>query len=236
MNIYQLVTGFLFLLYFLGVLQFGLQKILIQAVPVVLVTTVAGAILDYIELKRLTVPRTPFITGLIIGLISQFGESALKLSAIGAAAMLVKFFIKLDGRHIFNPAASGIFAGMLIFNSQPSWWVGGGSIWPYLIWVPVFLLKFKRWAPMVGFLLPTMLFSGVSILNSSSLLFFLSVMLIEPKTSPGDIKLGLIYGLIVGFSYLILNTQYLILNTLDPLILSLLVGNLGARLLGKFIV
>lgn len=235
MSIYHLVTVFLFLLYILGIFQFGFEKVAWQFLPPVIVTTLAGLILDYIELKRWTFPRTPFITGLIIGLIGQFGESTLKLSIIGFTAMSIKFFIKWEGRHIFNPAAAGIFAGMLIFNSQPSWWSGGGSTWPFLVWIPIFLLKFKRWAPMAGFLLPTITFSGISILNSSSLLFFLSVMLIEPKTSPAMIKLGLIYGLLVGVIYLILNTHYLILTT-DPLITALLVGNLGARLLGKVIV
>mgnify|MGYP001620185309 FL=1 len=229
MSIYHLVITFLLLLYFLGFLQFGFEKIAWQFFPPVIATTIAGVILDYIELKRWTIPKTPFITGLIIGLIGQFGESALTLSMIGILSMLIKFFIKWDGRHILNPAAAGILAGMLIFNSQPSWWSGGGSILPFLIWIPIFLYKFKRWAPMAGFLLPTVPFSTVSILNSSSLLFFLSVMLIEPKTSPAPVKTGLLYGLIVGIIYLTL-------NNFDPLILSLLVGNLGARLLQKVIV
>lgn len=56
-------------------------------------------------------------------------------------------------------------------------------------------------------------------------------MLIEPKTSPGDVKIGLLYGLLVGILY------FLFAQTmLDPLVTSLLVGNLGARLLQKVIV
>lgn len=231
MSIYHLVTAFLFLLYILGIFQFGFEKVTWQFLPPVIVTTLAGLILDYVELKRWIFPRTPFITGLIIGLIGQFGEIALKLSIIGVVAMSIKFFIKWAGRHVFNPAAAGIFAGMIIFNSQPSWWSGGGSIWPFLVWIPIFLLKFKRWAPMVGFLLPVVPFSGISILNSSSLLFFLSVMLVEPKTSPYEVKNGLIYGIIVGVVYILFSQ-----TNLDPLITSLLVGNLGARLLQKVIV
>ena len=231
MSIYHLVITFLLLLYFLGFLQFGFEKIAWQFFPPVIATTIAGVILDYIELKRWTLPKTPFITGLIIGLIGQFGESALTLSIIGVLSMSIKFFIKWQGRHIFNPAAAGILAGMLIFNSQPSWWSGGGSILPFLIWIPIFLYKFKRWAPMVGFLVPLIIFSGIRILASSSLLFFLSVMLIEPKTSPYEVKNGLIYGVIVGLGYILFSQ-----TRLDPLITSLLVGNLGARLLQKVIV
>lgn len=231
MSIYHLVTAFLFLLYILGIFQFGFEKVAWQFLPPVVVTTLAGLILDYIELKRWTFPRTPFITGLIIGLIGQFGESALKLSIIGVVAMSIKFFIKWEGRHIFNPAAVGIFAGMIIFNSQPSWWVGGVSWWIFLIWIAIVIYKMKRWAPMVGFLVPVIIFSGTSILTSASLLFFSSVMLIEPKTSPYEVKNGLIYGLIVGLGYILFSQ-----TRLDPLITSLLVGNLGARLLKKVIV
>ena len=225
-SIYQLITLFLILLYFLGGFQLGFQSVLLQAIFAILPTTLAGAIFDYLELKRWTIPRTPFISGLIIGLVSQFGVNFLTLSIIGILAMLIKFLIKLEGKHIFNPAASGLLLGMLFFNSQPAWW--GGSFWVFLIWIPIMLLKMRRWAPMVGFLVPVLIFSSLNIILSSSLLFFVSVMLIEPKTSPFTTKSGLIYGLIAAGGYLLFSR-----TNLDPLIPSLLIANLGARLLPK---
>ncbi len=56
-------------------------------------------------------------------------------------------------------------------------------------------------------------------------------MLIEPKTSPSTVKLGLIYGLVVAVSYFALG-RFL---SFDPLIGSLLIGNLTARVLSKYI-
>lgn len=220
-SIYYLIIAFLLSLYVLGIFNFGVQQVLLQGLPTVLATVTAGLILDYIELRRWTKPVTPLITGLIIGLVAQFGASPLTLVMIGVSSMVVKFLVKWDGKHIFNPAGAGLLVGMF-FGSFPSWWVGGENFWIYLIWIPIILYKMKRWAPMVGFLLPLGLFSGSSILTSSSALFFTSVMLIEPKTSPATVKLGLIYGVVVAAGYILIGR----FSQFDPLIASLLIGNL----------
>lgn len=230
-TIYYLVIIFLLFLYVLGIFQFGFQNVFIQFLSAVVSTTIVGAILDYIELKRWTKPITPFITGLIIGLVGRFGETPLNLALIGSSAMLIKFSLRWEGKHIFNPAASGLLVGILLLNSLPAWWGGEGFAWPFLIWTPILLYKMKRWAPIAGFLAPVILFQGLSIITSGSLLFFLTVMLIEPKTSPFSLKTGLIYGAIVGIFYLIFSQ-----TSFDPLITSLLIGNLGGRLLGKYFV
>lgn len=229
-TIYYLIIAFLILLYILGIPQFGLRNILLQFFPPVLAATTSGIILDYVEVRRFKKPITPLITGLIIGLVARFSETPLNLIIISISAMIIKFLIKWENRHIFNPAAAGLLIGSLLLNSYPAWW-GGGHPLIFLIWIPVMLYKMRRIAPIVGFLLPVILFNGISILTSTALLFFLSVMLIEPKTSPSAFKNGLIYGLIVGVSFIIFSQ-----TNLDPLIYSLLLGNLGGRLLGKILV
>lgn len=229
-SIYYFVIAFLLSLYILGTFTFGLQQVLLQALPAVLAAAIAGSLLDYLELKRWTKPLTPLITGLIIGLVAQFGASPLTLAIIGIASMLVKFIIKWDGRHIFNPAAAGLFLGMVFLASFPSWWVGGENFWIFLIWIPILLYKMKRWAPMVGFLIPLAIFNGFNILTSSSLLFFTTVMLIEPKTSPVTVKLGLVYGLVVAAGYILIGRFF----QFDPLVASLLIGNLTWRVLARY--
>lgn len=228
-SIYYLIIFFLLSLYVLGAFTFGLQQVLLQGLPAVLATVGAGLVLDYIELKRWTKPLTPLITGLIIGLVAQFGAKPLILAIIGISSMVIKFLVKWDGKHIFNPAAAGLLVGMFL-GSYPSWWVGGENFWIYLIWIPILLYKLKRWAPMVGFLVPLTLTSGLIVITSASTLFFTSVMLIEPKTSPATVKLGLIYGVVVAGGYLIMSRLF----QFDPLILSLLIANLTWRVLAVY--
>lgn len=230
-SVYYLIIIFLIILAILGTFSFGLSAVFRQIAPAILATVLTDSVIKYFKLKYWKVSLSAVISGLIIGLVGQFGASPLILSFIGVAAMLIKAVIKIEGRHIFNPAASGLLIGMLFFNSYPSWWVGGENSWIFLIWIPLLLYKMRRWAPMVGFLLPVALFSGVNILTSASLLFFVSVMLIEPKTSPATTKLGLIYGLVVAVSYLAINRFF----QFDPLIIALLTGNLTARVKARYI-
>lgn len=231
LNIYRLLGIFLACLYLIGIFQFGFQKILWQVIPPILATVISGAIFDYLEDKKLELPITPFVSGMIIGLVAQFGETPLKLGLIGIAAMTIKFCLVLKGRRLFNPAASGLFLGMIFLSSYPSWWGGSSLPLVFLIWIPVLLYKLKRWAPIVVFLAILTLFNGAGILTSGSLLFFSFVMLIEPITSPYKTKSGLVYGFIVALGYMIISKFF---NT-DPLIPSLLLGNLTNRVLSRYI-
>ncbi len=230
MSIYQLLTAFLLTLYAIGFVFFGVEKVLWQTIPAVLATVAFGMVFDFLETKRWAFSPSVAISGLIIGLTAQFLEKPPTLFLIGFLAMAVKFLIKLDGGHIFNPAASGLFLGQIFFSSYPSWWAGGVHWAIFLIWIPILMYKLKRWAPIAGFILPLVALEGIGILTSSSLLFFTSVMLIEPKTSPARVKPGLLYGFAVAVMYLIFKNML----TFDSLIISLLLGNLIARLLPKF--
>lgn len=233
-SIYYLVIIFLIILSIFGTFTFGFNAVLRQILPPLLATVLTDSVIKYIKLKNWKISPSAVISGLIIGLVGQFGASLLTLILIGVSSMLIKAFIRLEGRHIFNPAASGLFLGMIFLNSYPSWWAGG-SIWPFLFWMPILLFKMKRWSPMLGFLAPATLTLGFNIFTSVSTLFFLSVMLIEPKTSPSNAKLGLLYGLAVGFVLAIFNFQFSMLNSFDPLTISLLIGNLTARILSRYI-
>lgn len=228
-SIYYLVIVFLIVQSILGIFSFELSQVARQIIPAVLAAVVTDSIIKYIKLKNWKISPSAVISGLIIGLVGQFGASALTLILIGSSAMMIKAVIRLEGKHIFNPAASGLFLGMLFLNSYPSWWAGGVYIWPFLIWIPILLYKMKRWGPIIGFLIPVSLVEGISIFTSISFLFFLSIMLIEPKTSPSTVKMGLIYGLIVAASFLILGKVI----PFDPLTISLLIGNLFNRISSK---
>ncbi|MBI2596336.1 hypothetical protein HYW46_06405 [Candidatus Daviesbacteria bacterium] len=228
-SIYYSIIAFLLVLVGFGVKDFGLAKIFWQVLPPLFATILFGLLFDYLETKKWQVSLGPVVSGLIIGLVGQFGERAWVLFLIGFVAMGIKFLVKLYGRNVFNPAASGLFLGLILFSSHPAWWGGERYPWIFYLWIPGLLFKLKRWAPMVGFLAPSALFGGLNILTSGSMLFFSSVMLIEPMTSPVKMKSGLIYGMVVAFGYLVFSKFIL----LDPLIISLLFGNILGRVLNR---
>lgn len=232
-SIYYSIIAFLLVLVGFGLWDFGFSKVLWQVLPPLFATIISGLLFDFLETKKWQISLGPVVSGLIIGLVGQFGERVWVLILIGVLAMAVKFTLKLYGKNIFNPAGSGLLLGMVLFSSYPAWWGGSNHPWLFYLWIPGLLLKLKRWAPMIGFLIPLMLFSGFYISVSGSLLFFLSVMLIEPITSPLKIKVGLIYGVVVAFGYLILSQPHLQSLT-DPLVPSLLLGNLLGRILGRY--
>lgn len=229
-NIYYSLIGLLVILAALGMVQFGVASVLVQVLSPLFATTISGAFFDYLEQKKWFITPGPIISGLILGLVAQFGEEPMMLAAMGVAAMAIKFFIKWRGRNVFNPAASGLLVGMVLLSSYPAWWGGELVPWLFALWIPGLLLKFKRWAPMAAFLVPVVLLSGVTIFTSGSLLFFLSVMLIEPMTSPFKTRAGLVYGVVVAAGYLVW-TNF----PIDPLIPSLLFGNLTARILERYL-
>lgn len=206
----------------MGVVQLGIVPTLAQVLPPVMTTFLSGLLFDYLEQKKWSITPGPIISGLILGLVAQFGEEPAALAVMGVAAMAIKFSVKWRGRNIFNPAASGLLVGMVLLSSYPAWWAGELVPWMFALWIPGLLLKFKRWAPMVGFLVPVILVSGVEVVSSGSLLFFLSVMLIEPMTSPSKTRAGLVYGVVVAAGYLVLAN----FSQFDPLIPALLFGNL----------
>lgn len=230
-SIYYWLIFLLVILAVVGMVQFGVASVFAQMLPPLVATLFSGVFFDYLEQKKWSITPGPIISGLILGLVAQFGEDPLSLAVMGVSAMAIKWFIKWRGRHIFNPAASGLVVGMVLLSSYPAWWGGELVPWIFALWIPGLLLKFKRWAPMVGFLVPVVVLSGVDVIASGSLLFFLSVMLIEPMTSPFKTRAGLVYGVVVAAGYLLLTN----FSQIDPLIPALLSGNLTGRFVERYI-
>ncbi len=121
MSIYKLVTIFLLSLYFLDFSQLGIEKIFWQALPTAILAVFLGVLFIFFKQKKIIMPWQSLITGLIIGLVAQFGERWFILAGITCLALALKFFIRIGGRPIFNPAALGLFLGAFLFSSHSSW-------------------------------------------------------------------------------------------------------------------
>lgn len=157
------------------------------------------------------------ITALILSLIlspASTLEGFLILAAAGLAAIVSKYALTINRRHLLNPAAFGAFIAGVVLHSYASWWVGAHLLTPVLIIGAVLILrKMKHFQMFITFILVYVVClivktpsDGVlhnlwASLDHSPLLFFGSVMLTEPLTSPTMLNQSLIYAVIVGFFY-----------------------------------
>lgn len=142
------------------------------------------------------------------------GASMLVLASV--VAMASKYILAINKKHLYNPAALGVTVTGVGFGTYASWWVGGTlSLLPIvLIGGLLIIRKVQRFDQFWVFslivlgsvaikFLPHNPFDSIwqTILHSS-LLFFVSVMLTEPLTSPITRMHRMIYAAIVAFLFI----------------------------------
>jgi len=182
-------------------------------------------------------PSSSVVSGLIIALIGAPAPSALLLFLMPAIAVASKQLIKLrrGGRHIFNPAAFSLFLLSVAGYPAITWWgVASGGILPHVLFIAGLFIWWRqsRFETAISFfvLYATILALFTSNLSTQlydgTVIFFASVMLIEPLTSSFPRRTNrIIYGIIVG-AVAALSSFFANLLPYDPLILGLLLGNL----------
>jgi enediyne biosynthesis protein E5 len=240
------------LFYCVSLFHVSLSLAFFLLVTCVTFTVVADLVFTYIRRKTVFVPYAAIITGIILALIIDTSASWLQILVIATAAMGIKNFFRIGGRHLLNPAASGLLTGWVVFGLQPSWWAATfytpGAITLPNVFVLVSLLamalvsayRLKRYNTVLSFLLVfTLLYllitqfslqAGLRILLSPGNLFYAFVMVAEPMTSPVNRKRQLLYGSFVAvcnivFVFLIQNTVVL-QNFPDASLVALLIGNI----------
>jgi ferredoxin-NADP reductase len=170
--------------------------------------------------KLLDIPRNKEsgqITALILALIMSPAASShgfWVLAFAGGVAIASKYILVISKSHIFNPAAFGAFASGWLLRDYASWWVGTDWMSPLVI-VGGFLIirKMKRLSLVAVFILAYFIILSVTssnglslsllhiILLSSSLIFFSTIMLTEPSTSPRSEPFLLAYGILAAVLY-----------------------------------
>lgn len=219
-------------------------------------TVGSDLLLFYLRNKKLFEPYSAIITGLILTLIIDPTISWYQIFAIAFAAMAIKNFLRINGKHIFNPAASGLIAGWAFFNINAAWWgpspYTAGNIFTLpnlailasvLSLAYVSCYRYKRYNTVLTFLISftilSALFSSslnlksiISFILAPGILFYALVMVPEPMTSPMGRKKQVFYGLTVAvinvlLIYIIQNfIPNLGINLPDFSLLALLLGNL----------
>lgn len=204
----------------------------------VIISIAVETVLIYLIEKKFTVTQSSVISGLIIGFILAGDQPLWIFAAACALAILSKYLIRVRGRHIFNPAALGVFLTILLFHAQTQW--RGTYFWQILLPFGVyFIYKVRKLDLFFAYgLISLGLFGTQALIQNSSFAgipgyfsyFYIFIMMIEPKTTPAKPIGRLIFG--AGLALMIfIFTE--IGARFDVELLSLLIMNITTPLLNK---
>ena len=224
----------------------------IRSVYIVLIALTSAIFFDllftFLKKRVFFIPHAAVVTALIIALLIDPKAGWFQIAAICALAMAVKHFVRISGRHIFNPAAGGLILGSVLFKLGVAWWgVSAFSLTRLnlrsLLLLIVLLLpllvsgiRLRRYASILAFIFTYTVAisllggrSSIGILLDPTVIFFAIVMLPEPVTSPATMQRQIWYGATVALATVLLSLPAVsaLLSPLHPdvLILALLLGN-----------
>ncbi|MBI2543368.1 MAG: RnfABCDGE type electron transport complex subunit D [Candidatus Aenigmarchaeota archaeon] len=199
-TIFALIVTAVSAVFFLGFAS----SFVIQLVLVPLVAGIADFVVKKIKSGKTKFPKDAIITGLILAMVMSPSPVYVQI-IVSLVAILHKHIIKIENRKLFNPAAFGLLFAWIVFNSPPAWWA--------FVTPAVFLFLFSDY--LIGrlplavtfYLLSVALISVSSFVTSSELslnlisyplLFFASVMVVEPKTSAITTKGMVLEGILLA--------------------------------------
>ena len=135
---------------------------------------------------------------------------------VSVLAMASKYILAINKKHIFNPAAIAVLITSLVLNQSASWWVANLYMLPIVVIIGYLIArKIQRFDLVLSFIASSLffiafwglvrgqnliLYAGQALVYTP-ILFFSSVMLTEPMTTPPTRNLRIIYGLITGFIF-----------------------------------
>ncbi|MBM3249651.1 MAG: RnfABCDGE type electron transport complex subunit D [Candidatus Omnitrophica bacterium] len=232
------------LIAFLGLLALclaitGKDALFLSGVAVALISAlIFDSLFIYLKEKKVRVTDSSIITGLIIGYVLASDEPFWKFIAAALLAIGSKHIIRVNKKHLFNPAAFGVFLTMFLFGANTQW--RGAYLWYVLIPVGLFFAyKVQKKEVLAGYLFSALgLFAAQALLQKAPLLnifgflsyFYIFVMVIEPKTTPVFKRAKFAFGLGVGilvFLFTELGVNF------DAELAALLLMNLSVPLLNK---
>lgn len=203
---------------FAGVLPFNWLHMVTSGAVLVAVCAGSNKIFGYI-FKVPDNVESSYITAFILFLILPAAGTAAGwalLALAGAAAMASKYVLNIRGKHLFNPAAVAAVLLAVSGMGAATWWVGSGALFVPVAIVGLLMVRKVRWSwlfiSFVSVALVSVVVNGLArgadlrdILTtaiwSGPLLFFGSIMLTEPLTTPPTQRRQIIYGALTGALY-----------------------------------
>jgi ferredoxin-NADP reductase len=181
------------------------------------------------------------ITGLILYFLFMPAAGyadILTLVFAGAIAMVSKYLLAINKKHIFNPAALAAVALSLNPETVALWWVGSSVMLPAILTVGLLVVrKIRKFSMLFAFIgasfLGTYVFGlftnnlsfelFIQLVLSGPLVFLGTIMLTEPLTTPPRKKFQLVYAVVVGFLF---TNQFNIGSLYSSPELALVIGNI----------
>lgn len=198
----------------------------------------AESSLLYLKTRVFKITESSIITGLILGYVLSSDEMWWKLALASLLAILSKYVIRFQKRHIFNPAAFGIFLTLILFGASAQW--KGTYIWYGLLPFGLyFACKMRKIEIIIGYAAMALSLFGVQAIFQKVPLwhifgylsyFYIFIMVIEPKTTPVKTIGKLIFGGAVAVLIFVLTEQGV---KFDPELFSLLILNITVPILNK---
>ena len=165
---------------------------LFSVLTAVTAAVVIESFILYLKTRKFQITESSVITGLIIGFVLSSYEPWWKLALAAVLAISSKHLLRFRQKHIFNPAALGIFLITVIFDASTQW--KGTYLWYILVPFGLYFTnKIRKIEVIAGYLLVSLgLFGTQALLLNVPLgnifgylsYFYIFVMVIEPKTTP----------------------------------------------------
>lgn len=229
----------LLILAIIGIIKNGVSQTLPQLLIALAATIPLDLIINYYKEKRFILPDSATISALFIATALSINQLWYTTLIAGIVAILSKHIIKINDRHIFNPAVFGLFAVILIFKVGIEWWASQ-ILWIVTIFGVCLMYKMKNYKIILSYLITSLVLSTAYLLTKDSLslktlffsinLFFMFFMMVEPMTAPITKKAKMIFGILVAvLSFLIL----IFMPRFEPSITALVLADLFVPLLNK---
>ncbi|MCM8831700.1 MAG: RnfABCDGE type electron transport complex subunit D [Candidatus Omnitrophica bacterium] len=233
----QLIIFLIIFAIFMGVRDKDTIFLLNSLISAFFALMLEGVIL-YFKSKTFSLKDSAIITGIIIAYVLSSDCGIGKLLLADTLAIGSKYLIRFKNRHIFNPAAFGIFIPIFFLNTYTHW---KGTYLAYIIvFVGIyFAYRLKKIEIIISYIISSsLLFYGKTFLQNKELwnifgyfnYFYIFIMVIEPKTTPLSIIGKYIFGAglaIFIFIFTELGVKF------DVEVFSLLVMNLTVPILNR---
>ncbi len=233
------------LLGFFGVLAYGGVSLLLSLILLIAVCAFINYLFSFL-FKAPTNIESVFITAYILFFVLAPLASvsdAWWLAATAAVAMASKYILAIKKRHVFNPAALGVFVTALFGSNLAIWWVATPVLLPVVAILGLLVVrKIRRFDLFFSYLVVSVVatalynvYTGfpvdiVQYFFSWPVVFFGTIMLTEPITSPPSRRSRVLYGTLVA---LLSSIPFHIGPVFSSLPLALVLGNVFSYAVGS---